>query len=163
MVVNNLYVDRTGRILRPFEADAPLIVDSNAVLSASVTLQLLKSVRWWNPQRIEAAGIGYLAIVGGETLTSETKGRIGCFAGYGGGGCIGILWWDHESHLSALVVDMRSGSERLKEGVDAAGTSWFGILAAFPLAAPSLHETKGCERFGNAVASALVEMHRQGE
>lgn len=110
-------------------------------------------------KRIETAGIGYLAIVGGETLTSETKGRIGCFAGYGGGGCIGILWWDHESHLSALVVDMRSGSERLNEGVDAAGTSWFGMLAAFPLAAPSLHETKGCERFGSAVASALVEMH----
>jgi len=113
--------------------------------------------------RIEAAGIDYIAVVGGETVTSETRGAIGCFGGYGGGGCIGSLWWDHESHLSALVVDMRSGSEQLKGGVDAAGTSWFAMLALFPLAAPSLHETKGCERFGDAVASALAEMHRQGE
>lgn len=114
-------------------------------------------------KRVEAAGIDYIAVLGGETLTSETKGAIGCFAGYGGGGCIGSLWWDHESHLSALVVDMRSGSERLREGVDSAGTSWFAMLAIFPLAAPSLHETKGCERFGGAVASALAEMHHQGE
>jgi len=94
---------------------------------------------------------------------SETRGAIGCFGGDGGGGCIGSLWWDHESHLSALVVDMRSGSEQLKGGVDAAGTSWFAMLALFPLAAPSLHETKGCERFGDAVATALAEMHRQEE
>jgi hypothetical protein len=40
----------------PDKADSPLIVDSNAVLSGSVTLQLLKPVRWWNPQRIEPAG-----------------------------------------------------------------------------------------------------------
>lgn len=114
-------------------------------------------------ERIEAAGIRYIAMVGGKTHTSETQGGIVCVGGYGGGGCFGHLWWDHESHLSALVVDMRSGSEQLKEGIDTAGTSWFAMLAIFPLAAPSLHETKGCERFGVAVASALAEMHHQGE
>ena len=114
-------------------------------------------------ERIEAAGIRYIAIVGGQTHTSETQGGIVCVGGYGGGACFGHLWWDHASRLSALVVDMQSGAESLTQGIDAAGRSGFAMLAIFPLAAPSLHETKGCERFGNAVASALVEMHRQGE
>lgn len=114
-------------------------------------------------ERIEAAGIGYIAVLGGETRTSGTKGGIGCFGGYGGAACIGSLWWDHESHLSALVVDMRSGTEWSKPGVDASGTSWFAMLAVLPLAAPSFHEAEGCKRFGGAVASTLAEMHQLGE
>jgi hypothetical protein len=54
VVVNDLNLQRIT--VFPNEADSPLIVDSNAVLSGSVTLQLLKPVRWWNPQRIQAAG-----------------------------------------------------------------------------------------------------------
>lgn len=110
--------------------------------------------------RINAAGIRYIAIVGGETRTSETKGWIGCAAGYGGGGCFGYIWWDHDSRLSALIVDLHGGAELSKSGLDAAGTSWFSILAIFPLAAPSGHEAKGCARFGNAVAETIGEMHR---
>jgi len=114
-------------------------------------------------ERIEAAGIRYIAIVGGQTRTSETQGGIVCVGGYGGGGCFGHLWWDHASHLSALVVDMQSGAESLTQGIDAAGRSGFAMLAIFPLAAPSSHETEGCERFGRAVAGTLGEMNRRGE
>lgn len=113
--------------------------------------------------RIEAAQIDYLAIVGGETHTSETKGGVLCGYGLGAGGCFGLLWWDHESRLSALIVDLRAGTERLTKGVDAAGQSWLAIFLAFPLAAPSAHEAKGCERFGRAVATALAEMRRKGD
>ncbi len=113
--------------------------------------------------RIEAAQIDYLAIVGGETHTSETKGGAVCGYGLGAGGCFGLLWWDHESRLSALIVDLRAGTERLTKGVDAAGQSWLAIFVAFPLAAPSAHEAKGCERFGRAVATALAEMRRKGD
>lgn len=114
-------------------------------------------------ERIEAAHIRYLAIVGGETRTSETRGGIGCAGGYGGGGCFGLLWWDHESHLSALILDLRAGTEHLSKEVDASGLSWFAIFAVLPFAAPSAHEAEGCERFGHAVAAALAEMHHKGD
>jgi hypothetical protein len=39
MVINNLDVQRTGRPTRPLEADSPLIVNANAVLSLSVAFQ----------------------------------------------------------------------------------------------------------------------------
>lgn len=113
--------------------------------------------------RIEAAGIDYIAVVGGETRTSETQGGIVCVGGYGAGACFGQLWWDHESRLSALVVDLLRGAEALTQGIEAAGTSRFGMLAILPLGAPSLHEAEGCRRFGRAVAHTLGEMLRQGE
>jgi hypothetical protein len=44
VVVHDLNVDRTGRAIRPFEADAPLIVDADAVLSFAIALQCFKPV-----------------------------------------------------------------------------------------------------------------------
>lgn len=113
-------------------------------------------------QRVEAAGTRYLAVLGGETRTSETKGEIVCVGGYGRGGCFGLLWWDHESRFSALVIDLVAGNALLKEGIDASGTSWFAMLAAFPLALPSGHEAAGCVRFGQAITEILLKMRAQG-
>ncbi len=44
VVVNDLHICRTRRPCRPLEAYPPLVVDANAVLSLSVTLQGFKSV-----------------------------------------------------------------------------------------------------------------------
>jgi hypothetical protein len=113
-------------------------------------------------KRIEDGDIDYLAVLGGETRTSETKGGIGCGGGYGGGACVGALRWDHQSHLSALVVDLRRGLERSKEPSDSTGTSWFAMLAIVPVGAPSTIGIQECEKFGYAVIQALVEMKVKG-
>lgn len=112
--------------------------------------------------RVDAAGVRYLAVLGGETRTTEMKGGIFCVYGYGAGACFGHLWWDHESRLSALILDMQGGTELSRGGLDAAGTSWFSLLGILPLAAPSLHEARGCARFGEAVAGILAEASRNG-
>jgi len=44
MGIDDLDVGRTGRPTRPLEADSPLIVNPNTVLSTSVALQCLKPV-----------------------------------------------------------------------------------------------------------------------
>jgi hypothetical protein len=110
--------------------------------------------------RVDASGVRYLAVLGGETHTSEMKGGIVCAYGFGAGACFGHLWWDHESNLSALILDMQGGTELSRGGLEATGTSWFSILGVFPVAAPSLHEATGCERFGDAVARVIGEMRR---
>jgi hypothetical protein len=149
----------TGRQFRA--AAFPDIDPRAAPRSLDVLRSLIPDPRF--RVRIEAAGIRYIAIVGGRTYTSETHGGIVCVGGYGGGACFGHLWWDHASRLSALVVDMQSGAESLTQGIDAAGRSGFAVLGIFPLAAPSSHEAEGCERFGRAVAGTLGEMNRRGE
>jgi hypothetical protein len=54
VVVNDLKLQSIS--VFPNEADSPLIIDLNTVLSNPVAPKLLKPVRWWNPQRIQAAG-----------------------------------------------------------------------------------------------------------
>jgi hypothetical protein len=111
--------------------------------------------------RIEAARIDYIAVVGGETRTSEMKGGITCVGGFAAAACFGHLWRDHESKLSALVIDLRRGSESQAREINASGSSWFAMLAILPLGAPSAHEARGCRRFGHAVVESVGEMHRR--
>jgi hypothetical protein len=54
VVINDLNIQSIA--VFPNEAYSPLIVDSNTVLSRSITLQFLEPVRWRNPQRIQATG-----------------------------------------------------------------------------------------------------------
>jgi hypothetical protein len=56
VVINDL--NFRGVTILPNETNSPLIVDSNAVLSSSVALQLLEPIRWWNPKRIQIASRG---------------------------------------------------------------------------------------------------------
>jgi hypothetical protein len=44
MIINNL--DVSGFVINPLEANAPLIVDANAVLPRPTTLELLQVVAW---------------------------------------------------------------------------------------------------------------------
>jgi hypothetical protein len=54
MVIYYLNIFRSR--LLPTEADAPLIVDTNAVLAGSVTSQRLKAIPGWHPQVLQSAG-----------------------------------------------------------------------------------------------------------
>ena len=45
MVVNDLHLLRTAVL--PNEYDAPLVVDSNAVVPFQVSRQRLESIAWW--------------------------------------------------------------------------------------------------------------------
>ncbi len=51
MVVDDLDVMRVAG--PPSKTDSPLSVDTYAVLSSTITFQLLESVRWWNVEVVE--------------------------------------------------------------------------------------------------------------
>jgi hypothetical protein len=51
VVVGDLDVSRAGRC--PGEANPPLIVDPEAVLTGAVSMQLLQTIPWWYPQVAE--------------------------------------------------------------------------------------------------------------
>ena len=55
MIVDNLDPFRAG--IRPNEADTPLIVDPNAVLSGPISLQRLKPIAWWHRQILQPPGL----------------------------------------------------------------------------------------------------------
>lgn len=54
VVVNNFNVSRIA--IRPAETDPVLIVDPDAVLPESITLQHLETVAWRRPQNLQRSG-----------------------------------------------------------------------------------------------------------
>ena len=52
VIIDDLDIRRAGT--RPLEADAVLIVDSNAVLSPTISTQRLQPIAWRNPQLIQS-------------------------------------------------------------------------------------------------------------
>jgi hypothetical protein len=52
VVVHDLNVCRSG--LGPSKANAPLIVDANAVLAVAVAFQLFQAIAWRGPQELES-------------------------------------------------------------------------------------------------------------
>ena len=48
MVIHDLHI--VGAAVPPLEADAPLIIDPDAVLPVAVSRELFEPVRCWNPQ-----------------------------------------------------------------------------------------------------------------
>lgn len=55
MIINDL--DVFGFVVNPSETDTPLIVDANAILPRSTTLQFLKAVAWRSEQVLEGLGV----------------------------------------------------------------------------------------------------------
>jgi hypothetical protein len=52
MIINNLDIFRYS--IPPAEADSPLIINENAVLTGTVAFECLKVIPGWNPQILQA-------------------------------------------------------------------------------------------------------------
>ncbi len=52
MVINDFHIFCT--YIRPTKADTPLIVDTNAVLTGTITLECFKVIAGWHPQIIKS-------------------------------------------------------------------------------------------------------------
>lgn len=106
--------------------------------------------------RLAGKGLRYLVAFSGSTRTDDWKGGVYCFAGYGGGGCLGFAWASKETALDAVLWDLRApdGAKHAKAGDT--GTS---IVPAFLLPIPLLASTQGeaCRELGSRIVSAIEE------
>jgi hypothetical protein len=74
MVVNNFNICRAGRPCGPLEADPPLIIDANAVLTLSITLQGFESVARQSAQILELdRGFQPIQLESGGALNSRER------------------------------------------------------------------------------------------
>jgi len=106
-------------------------------------------------ERINALGVRYLIILTKGRTYIDPHGSIFCGAGYGGGGCLGVSWWDRRSELEVDVWDLRNKGHAGSLQASAAGT---GIMPAFGLPIPLyLPATKSavCQTLGLNLAKWL--------
>jgi len=84
-------------------------------------------------ERVASLGVRYLIILTKGKTGNEWHGGILCGAGYGGGGCLGLSWWDRKSNLGLTIWDLQEKVHAGNVQADAAGT---GIMPAFGLPIP---------------------------
>ena len=111
-------------------------------------------------QRIDALGVRYLVMMVKSGTITDWHGGILCGAGYGGGGCLGLSWWDRKSDFGLVIWDLRDRQRVGKIEAKAAGT---GIMPAFglpiPLYTPAT-ETAVCKDIGRRLANCLTDRER---
>jgi hypothetical protein len=84
-------------------------------------------------KRIDSLGVRYLVIVTKGGTDTHGDGAILCGGGYGGGGCLGLAWWDRKSELVVAVLDLKNKFHAGSVQASAAGT---GVMPALILPIP---------------------------
>lgn len=77
MIISNLNVVRVASA--PDKADAPLVVDSDAVLSRPFAFELFESVGRWDAQGIQMSnGLNYCELTRGDALNvlGDSSGKL---------------------------------------------------------------------------------------
>jgi hypothetical protein len=105
-------------------------------------------------ERLQAIGVRYVVWVDGNTRKTDGGGSVSCVVGPGGGGCIGLGWWEKESGYLATVWDMQTASEIGTVRTDVNGTSvLIGAIAPIPIITPV--RSTACNRLSDQLRSFL--------
>lgn len=106
-------------------------------------------------ERVASLGVRYLIILTKGKTDEDLHGGILCGAGYGGGGCFGLSWWDRKSELGLAIWDLRNKSRTGSVQANATGT---GIMPAFGLPIPlymPATESAVCRELGSRLGKFL--------
>lgn len=106
-------------------------------------------------ERLQEIGVRYVVWVDGNTRKSDGGGSVACAIGPGGGGCIGLGWWEKESGYVASVWDLHNAVEIGSVSTDVNGTSvLIGAIAPIPIITPV--RKKACDGLSEQLRSFLV-------
>ena len=95
--------------------------------------------------RMDEAGIRYLAWIDGDTVTTDEGGSMSCTLSTFGGGCFGVRYWEQDASYEASIWDVQNLNTAGQISADARGTSYIaGLVVPIPiLASPGNAACKG--------------------
>ena len=106
-------------------------------------------------ERLAQIGVRYVVWLDGNTRKTDGGGSVACAIGPGGGGCLGVGWWDKESDYVATVWDLQTATEVGTVTADVTGTSvLIGAVAPIPIITPV--QSTACNRLSEQLRSFLV-------
>lgn len=124
-------------------------------LPAGASAERLAALARYPPavSRFNDLGLGTVVLVAGGT-TQDWHGGGFCGAGYGGGGCLGLMWGKRDSFIEAQVLELSRPGELAHAE---AGRSGSAVLPMFGLPLPFIPPTQSaaCRELGKALAGQL--------
>lgn len=134
-----------------FEAEiAPRTVEQMSGLLAKPVIK----------DRIAALGVRYLLVVASAGPSDGFPGII-CGAGYGGGGCLGVMWEDKTNRVTAVIWDLVLGVESGSLSATSTGKS-IGFALGFPVLFLADTKREACRAVANELASLLSKAGGSG-
>lgn len=138
--------DYRRRVLPGLDArDAPRTLPSFRVLATDPGFRA----------RAGAIGLRYVVLVSAREEQAE-EGGIGCFGGYGGGFCLGLVTWDKTMRLRAQLVELGAGASGAPVTAGAGGRSWFAVALLIPLGMPAAPVGRACDDLARGVVAAIA-------
>ncbi len=87
-------------------------------------------------EKIAETHVRYLVWVDGSTETVDQGGSMTCAFSPGGGGCIGLSYWEKDSSYEASIWDLDRAATVGNISADATGTSYIaGLVVPIPIIA----------------------------
>lgn len=102
--------------------------------------------------RIASLGVRYLLVIASAARSDGFPGII-CGAGYGGGGCLGVLWDDKTHRAQAVIWDLEKGTQSGTLVATSSGRS-VGLAFGIPVLFIAGTEASACE----ALAAELIRL-----
>jgi len=90
-------------------------------------------------ERIAARGVRYIVWLDGNTEKSGGGGSMGCAIGPGGGGCLGVTWWEDDASYKAAIWDLQQQADAGSVSADVHGTS---VIPALIIPVPLIARTQ---------------------
>lgn len=90
-------------------------------------------------ERIKGHGVRYIVWVDGNTEKTSGGGSMGCAIGPGGGGCLGVTWWEDDASYEAIIWDLKHQSRSGSVSADLHGTS---VIPALIIPVPLIARTR---------------------
>lgn len=106
--------------------------------------------------KLRKENVRYLVWIEGSTEARDGGGGISCAAGPGGGGCVGLMWWEKDSAYEAAIWDLKNSQSVGEVKADVNGMSVVpALIVPVPMIAPT--QGKACKRLAEQLRSFLVE------
>jgi hypothetical protein len=106
-------------------------------------------------ERIAAHGVRYVVWVSGATERTDGGGGLSCAVGPGGGGCLGLSWWEDDASYDAAIWDLSRLSEVGTVSADVHGTS---VVPALIVPLPLIARTRAaaCKDLGDRLQQFIA-------
>jgi len=107
-------------------------------------------------EQIAKNNVHYIVWIDGNTETTDQGGGLSCAIGPGGGGCLGLTWWERESSYEASIWDVENVNVAGSISTDTTGKSYIaGVILPIPLIART--SAAACRSLAQQLKSFIID------
>ncbi len=107
-------------------------------------------------EQLLQAGIRSVIAADAWTTMGSPEKWGGCAGNAMGAACLGGIWWDRHSQITAEILDLKEKRQVGTVQAESSGTPWIAVFLWLPIGAPAFTQTGLCGDLGDELAKFLA-------